>query len=84
MNVIVQGGLVDLIPMNVMVQGGLVDLMNVIVQGGLVDLIPMNVMVQGVLVDLIPMNLILPLAPSRPLLCSGPLPPPLAPRSKSL
>ena len=34
MNVMVQGGLVDLIPMNVMVQGGLV------------DLIPMNVMVQ--------------------------------------
>ena len=32
MNVIVQGGLVDLIPMNV------------IVQGGLVDLIPMNSM----------------------------------------
>ena len=30
MNVIVQGGLVDLIPLNV------------IVQGGLVDLIPMN------------------------------------------
>ena len=26
MNVIVQGGLVDLIPMNVIVQGGLVDL----------------------------------------------------------
>ena len=27
MNVIVQGGLVDLIPMNAIVQGGLVDLM---------------------------------------------------------
>ena len=33
MNVIVQGGLVDLIPMK---------FMNVIVQGGLVDLIPMK------------------------------------------
>ena len=58
MNVMVQGGLDDLIPMNVMVQGGLVDLipMNVMVQGGLVDLIAMNVMVQGGLVDLIPMS----------------------------
>ena len=34
-----------MIPMNVIVQGGLVDLiaMNVIVQGGLVDLIAMSV-----------------------------------------
>ena len=41
LNTIVQGGLVDLIPMNVIVQGGVVDLipMNVIVQGGLFDLI---------------------------------------------
>ena len=48
MNVIVQGGLVDLIPMIVNCARGLVDFiamiaMNVIVQGGLVDLIAMNV-----------------------------------------
>ena len=52
MNVIVQGGLVDLIAMSIIVQRGLVDLipMNIIVQGGLVNLIPMNVIVQGGLV----------------------------------
>ena len=43
-----KGGLVDMIPMNVMVQGGLVDLITnecKWFQGGLVDLIAMNVMV---------------------------------------